>query len=83
MRRAVITGIGPVTPVGIGKEAFWDGIRSGRSAVRRVSAFDPSRFCSQIAAQIRDFDPVQLPRPPPSRPTRQVCPVLRGRRATG
>jgi len=57
MRRAVITGIGPVTPVGIGKEAFWDGIRSGRSAVRRVSAFDPSRFCSQIAAQIRDFDP--------------------------
>ena len=57
MRRAVITGIGPVTPVGIGKEAFWNGIRSGRSAVRRVSAFDPSQFRSQIAAQICDFDP--------------------------
>jgi len=57
MRRAVITGIGPVTPVGIGKEAFWAGIRSGQSSVQRVSAFDPSRYPSQIAAEIRDFDP--------------------------
>lgn len=57
MRRAVITGIGPVTPVGIGKEAFWAGLRSDESAVRRISAFDPGLFRTQIAAEVRDFNP--------------------------
>ncbi|MCL5104084.1 MAG: beta-ketoacyl-[acyl-carrier-protein] synthase II [Armatimonadetes bacterium] len=57
MRRAVITGIGPVTPIGVGKEAFWTGLRSGESAVRRISAFDPAPFRTQIAAEVRDFDP--------------------------
>ena len=57
MRRAVITGLGPVTPIGIGKEAFWDGLVAGRSAVRRITRFDASVLRSQIAAEV-DFDPV-------------------------
>ncbi|HET9275542.1 MAG TPA: beta-ketoacyl-ACP synthase II [Gemmatimonadales bacterium] len=56
-RRVVITGIGPVTPIGTGAGAFWDGLRSGRSAVRRVTRFDPAPFRSQVAAEVDDFDP--------------------------
>jgi len=57
MRRAVITGLGPLTPIGIGKAAFFHGLQSGISAVRRISRFDASAFRSQIAAEISDFDP--------------------------
>ncbi len=57
MRRAVITGLGMVTPIGTGKEAFWNGLCAGRSAVRKISYFDPSPFRSQVAAEVRDFDP--------------------------
>jgi 3-oxoacyl-[acyl-carrier-protein] synthase II len=53
----LITGIGAVTPVGIGREAFWQGVRRGQSAVRRVTRFDVSSFNSQIAAEVRDFEP--------------------------
>ena len=59
MRRAVVTGVGPVTPIGIGKAAFRQGLFSGGSAVRRVTAFDPSPFRSQTAAGVHDFDPEQ------------------------
>jgi 3-oxoacyl-[acyl-carrier-protein] synthase II len=56
-RRVLITGIGAVTPLGIGREAFWQGVRRGQSAVRRVTRFDASAFNSQIAAEVRDFQP--------------------------
>jgi 3-oxoacyl-[acyl-carrier-protein] synthase II len=56
-RRVVITGIGPVTPIGIGKDAFWEGLRAARSAVRRVTRFDPSPFRSHVAAEVDGFDP--------------------------
>ena len=56
-RRVVITGLGPVTPIGIGREAFWEGLRAARSAVRRVTRFDPSPFRSHVAAEVDGFDP--------------------------
>jgi 3-oxoacyl-[acyl-carrier-protein] synthase II len=52
----VITGIGALTPIGITREAMWDGLRRCRSAVRPVSRFDASLYRSQIAAEI-DFIP--------------------------
>lgn len=57
-RRVVITGIGPVTPVGIGKEAYWDSLIRGRTAVRRVEFpnRDMSQYRSRIAAPIEGFD---------------------------
>ncbi len=58
-RRVVITGLGPVTPIGIGVDAFWTGLRNARSAVRRVTRFDPSPFRSHVAAEIDGFDPTR------------------------
>lgn len=55
-RRVAITGFGCVTPIGIGRQAFWDGLRSGQSGVRRIESFDPSGFDIQIAAEIPEFD---------------------------
>jgi 3-oxoacyl-[acyl-carrier-protein] synthase II len=54
-RRVVITGIGALTPIGIGKEAMWSGLQAHRSAVRAVTRFDASIFRSQVAAEIPDF----------------------------
>ena len=57
MRRTAITGIGVVAPGGLSRERFWDRITSGSTATRRISAFDPSGFRSQIAAEA-DFEPL-------------------------
>ncbi len=51
-RRVVITGLGPVTPIGIGVDAFWAGLLEGRCGIRRLQAFDPARFNSQIGGEI-------------------------------
>ncbi len=57
MRRVVITGIGAVSPNGIGREPFWEATKCGRSGVRRISRFDPSGYAVQVAGQIPDeFD---------------------------
>jgi minimal PKS ketosynthase (KS/KS alpha) len=56
-RRVVITGMGFVTPVGIGKERFWDAISHGRGAGGPITRFDPAGLNSRIAAEIPDFDP--------------------------
>ncbi|GAA3007382.1 beta-ketoacyl-[acyl-carrier-protein] synthase family protein [Streptomyces fulvorobeus] len=55
-RSVAITGIGVIAPGGVGKKAFWDLLVSGRTATRTISFFDPSRFRSQVAAEV-DFDP--------------------------
>src|SRR5947207_9547386 len=55
-RRVVITGMGCVTPIGIGREAFWSGLQNGESGVRRIESFDISKSPVKIAAQVRDFD---------------------------
>ena len=57
-RRIWITGIGIITAIGTGREAFRAGLRAGHSPVRRIDRFDPSPFRSQIAAQVDDFDPL-------------------------
>ncbi|HYL39857.1 MAG TPA: beta-ketoacyl-ACP synthase II [Candidatus Binatus sp.] len=56
-RRVVVTGMGALSALGPDVASTWDGLVSGRSGVRRIEAFDPSRVDSQIAAEVRDFDP--------------------------
>jgi 3-oxoacyl-[acyl-carrier-protein] synthase II len=55
-RRVVVTGMGAVSPNGIGREAFWDATRRGRSGVGRITRFDASRHQVQIAGEVTDFD---------------------------
>ncbi len=56
-RRVVVTGLGVVSPFGTGVQPFWDGLSSGRSAVGRITHFDPSGYPCQIAGQVPEFDP--------------------------
>lgn len=55
-RRVVITGIGAVSPNGVGREAFWNATRHGVSGVGRITRFDPGDFHVQIAGEVRGFD---------------------------
>jgi 3-oxoacyl-[acyl-carrier-protein] synthase II len=55
--RVVITGLGAIAPNGIGKDAFWQALRCGRSGIDRITRFDASEFPCQIAGEVRDFDP--------------------------
>jgi len=60
MRRVVITGIGAVSPNGIGREQFWEATRNGVSGVRRITRFDPTGYQVQVAGQVPDeFDEKQ------------------------
>ncbi len=55
-RRVVITGMGCVTPIGIGRAAFWSGLQNGLSGVRRIESFDVSNSSVKIAAEVPNFD---------------------------
>ncbi|HTY45481.1 MAG TPA: beta-ketoacyl-[acyl-carrier-protein] synthase family protein [Patescibacteria group bacterium] len=59
-RRVVVTGLGVISPNGIGKDRVWRAMSTGTSAVRRVDSFDVSMFNTRIAAEVRDFDPFKL-----------------------
>ena len=55
-RRVVVTGLGIVSPVGIGVAAAWDSILHARSGIARVTRFDPTPFPARIAGEVKDFD---------------------------
>jgi len=57
-RRVVVTGVGVLTPIGTGKDRFWDALMEGRSGVGPIRSFDASRYPTRIAAEILDFDPL-------------------------
>ncbi|HYW41330.1 MAG TPA: beta-ketoacyl-ACP synthase II [Bryobacteraceae bacterium] len=56
-RRVVVTGVGLLTPLGIGTEASWEAVRAGRSGIGRITQFDASAFSCRIAGEVKGFDP--------------------------
>ncbi|MBQ7704295.1 MAG: beta-ketoacyl-ACP synthase II [Selenomonadaceae bacterium] len=54
--RVVITGIGPVTPIGIGKENFFTALKEGKNGISRITQFDPAEYACQIAGEVKDFN---------------------------
>jgi 3-oxoacyl-[acyl-carrier-protein] synthase II len=63
-RRVVITGLGVVTPLGHQVDAFWASLIAGQCGIAKIARFDASRFDCQIAAEVKDFDPLPaLPTP--------------------
>lgn len=59
-RRVVVTGVGLVSPLGVGNQENWEGLLSGRSGIRTITHFDPTEFSSSIAGEVPDFDPLQF-----------------------
>jgi 3-oxoacyl-[acyl-carrier-protein] synthase II len=55
--RVVVTGLGVISPVGNTKEDFWNSLIAGKSGISRITYFDSSRFASQIAGEVKGFDP--------------------------
>jgi len=58
-RRVVVTGIGLVTPVGIGKEETWSALLAGKSGAGPITSFDASEFATTFACEVKDFDPTR------------------------
>ena len=59
-RRVVVTGIGLVTPLGIGNEPTWQGILAGKSGIGPITRFDAKELPSRIAGEVKGFDPAQF-----------------------
>src|SRR5512134_3468835 len=55
-RRVVVTGLGAVSPVGVGTEETWAALVAGKSGVGPITQFDASTFPTRIAAEVKDFD---------------------------
>ena len=59
-KRVVITGLGAITPIGIGVDEFWKSLLTGKSGISRITRFDPSDYATQIAGEVKDFDPTKF-----------------------
>ena len=59
-RRVVVTGLGLVSPLGVGVERNWNALLGGESGIGRITKFDASEFSSQIAGEVKDFDPLDF-----------------------
>ena len=55
MRRVVVTGVGVISPIGIGAKPSWENLLAGKVGVRRIQQFDPGGFPCQIAGEIPDY----------------------------
>lgn len=55
-RRVVVTGMGAVTPIGIGVKEFWDGIRAGKKGFAPITSFDASEYKCKLAAEVKGFE---------------------------
>jgi 3-oxoacyl-[acyl-carrier-protein] synthase II len=59
MRRVAVTGIGLITPVGLGTEATWQSLVAGKSGIGPITQFDTTQFATKIAGEVKGFDPAQ------------------------
>jgi len=57
LRRVVVTGLGVVSPIGLGRETYWRALEEGRSGVGTISLFDATDYAVKIAAEVKDFNP--------------------------
>lgn len=56
-KRVVVTGLGAITPIGIGNEEYWQSLLAGKSGIDRITRFDASNYPTQIAGEVKNFDP--------------------------
>ncbi|MBQ4152079.1 MAG: beta-ketoacyl-[Schwartzia sp.] len=58
--RVVVTGLGVVSPIGIGREAFWQALMDGKNGIDKITRFDAADYPSQIAGEVKDFNPADF-----------------------
>ena len=56
-KRVVITGLGIITPIGIGKDIFWEALINGKSGIKKVKSFDTSSYRSSLGGEVDDYNP--------------------------
>ena len=78
-RRAVVTGIGAVTPIGNDAATFWANLIEGVSGAGPITSFDPTGFDVRIAAEVKDFDPTDRDGPQDGPPDEPLHPLRDGR----
>ena len=59
-RRVVITGLGAVSAIGVGRDAYWESLKEGRSGIKKISSFDTTSYPCDVAGEITDFDPADF-----------------------
>jgi 3-oxoacyl-[acyl-carrier-protein] synthase II len=59
-RRVVITGLGVVSAIGVGRNAYWESLKEGRSGIKKISSFDTTSYPCDVAGEITDFDPADF-----------------------
>ena len=57
MKRVVVTGLGAITPIGVGVDNFWNGIKEGKVGIKTIDRFDVTDYKAKVAGQIDDFNP--------------------------
>lgn len=72
-RRAVITGLGIIAPNGIGKEAFWNALKEGKSGIVKITRFDASTYSTHIAGEVNNFQPTDYMSPKSVRRLDRFC----------
>ena len=83
LHRVVVTGLGLISPLGVGTEETWQALIAGQSGIGPVTAFDATGFPSRIGGEVKDFDPGRFHGPQGSPPHGPVCPVRGGRGQVG
>ena len=73
MRRVVVTGLGAVTPIGVGVENFWNGIKEGKVGIKKVDRFDVSDYKAKVAGQVDDFDAKEYMDPKAAKRMERFC----------
>ena len=57
-KRVVITGLGVISPVGIGKDAFWNALLNGENGIGPITHFDATEYAARIAGEVKDYNPL-------------------------
>lgn len=72
-RRVVVTGMGAITPIGLGVDEFWHGIKEGRTGFGPITRFDASEYKCKLAAEVKDFEPKNYMDPKTARRMELFC----------
>ncbi len=73
MRRVVVTGLGAITPIGIGVDNFWNGVKEGKVGISTINKFDPAEYKAKVAGQVEDFDPKEYMDPKAAKRMDRFC----------